>query len=191
MPPPVCWTKAAVRRVEKIPSSLSFPISSSILRTKQAANWPRGVPAPLKKKNKRRKKRLEKKGRERRRWLPVKVGEFGKNSRSTIILKKISAILFNKKKKEKKRKKKWKGKGVKKRRKRYFFITLLDSCRELQRKMQHAKTCLSRLRQLLHLEIFEDTFVAKPPDRSLGSLMGTSKGVSEWWTFLKLMNLWI
>jgi len=46
-PPPVCWMSAALRRVEKMPSG-ERPISSEIGSTKQAASWPKGVPAPVK-----------------------------------------------------------------------------------------------------------------------------------------------
>src|SRR3989304_9371570 len=45
-PPPVCWIRAATRRVEKIPPD-SRPRSSLIGRTKQAASCPNGVPAPV------------------------------------------------------------------------------------------------------------------------------------------------
>jgi len=47
LPPPVCWIRAASRRVWKMPAG-SRPMSSLIGRTKQAASWPRGVPAPVK-----------------------------------------------------------------------------------------------------------------------------------------------
>ena len=69
MPPPVCWISAALRSVEKMPSGLSLPISSSIASTKHAASCPSGVPAP------------------------VNVGEFGKNFLEEIILKNSSACL--------------------------------------------------------------------------------------------------
>jgi len=53
-PPPDCCINAATLKVENIPS-FSLPKSSDIGSTKQAANCPSGVPAP------------------------VNVGEFGKN----------------------------------------------------------------------------------------------------------------
>jgi hypothetical protein len=61
LPPPVCWIRAALRSVLKMPSG-ARPMSSEMGNTKQAANCPKGVPAP------------------------VKVGELGKNDFETIIL---------------------------------------------------------------------------------------------------------
>ena len=47
LPPPVCWIRAASRRVWKIPAE-SLPMSSVMGSTKQAASCPSGVPAPVK-----------------------------------------------------------------------------------------------------------------------------------------------
>ena len=87
-PPPVCWMRAAFLRVENMPSSESFPMSSSMARTKHAASCPSGVPAPArvscqceKTKKKKTKQKTKQKKNEKKRGQPVNVGELGKNNR--------------------------------------------------------------------------------------------------------------